>query len=258
MDDEIEFRLRGEGIKPGLVRSHELAEIIEAVESFVTAEVLAADDNINKDDIVVGLYQIADKSIGLKFKTTLATVAIPAFLNATSSLAKSDFDALAPQSLKPLRAVSAFARRHNCVAELKIPSVVDSLASITPETDVPEPARIVGNTEIVGKILRVGGKVPRAMIELIDGTVIYCDVAWEVARELGHRLYSQVILVGSAVWDARTVELQDFNIQSFKEFPKKDPLEVLGQLRSEVGSVFDHVGDVPSFVSRLRQNGELQ
>lgn len=258
MDDEIEFRLRGDGIKPGLVRSHEIAEILEAVESFVTSEVLAHDSTVSREDIVVGLYEIADESIGLRFRTTMAAVAIPAFLSATSAISKSEFDALAPQSLKPLKVVASFARRHNCFAELKLPRAVAPLALITPETNVPEPSRIAGNTEIVGKVLRIGGKVPRAMIELLDGTVIYCDVAWEVARELGHRLYSLVILVGSAAWDAGTIELQDFTIKSFKEFPRKDPLQVFQSLRTEVGGIFDEVEDVAAFVSRLRQNGEVQ
>lgn len=258
MEGEIEFRLIGEAIKPGLVRSHELAEILEAVEAFVAAEAMEANPELAKDELVVGLYEIADKSIGLRFKTNMAALVLPAFIGAAEAISVSNFDALSGPSLKPLQAVSAFAKRHNCRADIQLPGAEKPLASITPETVVPPPGRIIGSTELVGKVLRVGGKVPRAMIELLDGSVIYCDVALDIAKELGHRLYTIVIFQGMAAWDTRTIKLQDFSITGFQEFSQSSPLEVLGELRSSIGASFAHIEDVPAFVSELRRDGGLQ
>ena len=39
MEDELSIRLRGEGIMPGLVRSKEIAEILEAMEEMAAAVV---------------------------------------------------------------------------------------------------------------------------------------------------------------------------------------------------------------------------
>ncbi|MBB3063616.1 hypothetical protein [Microbulbifer rhizosphaerae] len=258
MDDEIEFRLIGEGIKPGSVRSHELAEILEAVETFASAEALEANPDLAKDELVVGLYHIADESIGLRFKTTMAAAVLPAFIAASQAIAESDFDALAPQSLKSLQTVAAFTKRHNCKADIQLPGSARPLASITAETLVPPPGQITGSTELVGKVLRVGGKVPRAMIEMLDGSVIYCDVALDVAKDLGHKLYSFVVLQGLAAWDTRSIKLQEFSITSFQEFKQEDPLTVLGQLRSNIGHAFSEVDDVPGFVEALRQGEVLQ
>jgi hypothetical protein len=258
MDDEIEFRLIGQDIKPGLVRSHELAEILEAVETFVTAEAMEANPELAKDELVVGLYQIADESVGLRFKTTMAAAVLPAFMGAAEAISASDFDALSAQSIKPLQTIAAFAKRHNCQADIQVPGAADPVASITPDTVVPPPGRIRGSTELVGRVLRVGGKVPRAMIELLDGSVIYCDVALDVAKELGYRLYTLVIFRGVAAWDTRSIKLQDFSITGFQEFPQRNPLEVLGELRTTIGKSFSDIEDVPAFVSELRQYGGLQ
>lgn len=258
MDDEIEFRLIGQGIKPGLVRSHELAEILEAVESFACAEALESNPSLKKDEVVVGLYHIADESIGLRFKTTMAAVVLPAFIAASQAVDNSDFEALAPQSLKSLQTVAAFAKRHNCQADIQLPGSARPLASITAETVVPPLGRISGSTELMGKVLRVGGKVPRAMIEMLDGSVIYCDVALDVAKELGHRLYALVVFQGLATWDTRTVTLQEFSITGFQEFKQENLLDVLNQLKSNIGHEFSGVKDVPGFVSALRQGEVLQ
>ncbi len=40
MDEEIQIRLKGKGIKPGLIRSKEIAEILESIEEMVVAETL--------------------------------------------------------------------------------------------------------------------------------------------------------------------------------------------------------------------------
>lgn len=258
MDSRIELRLTGEGIKPGTVRSQEIAELLEALEDLVTSQALLDNPQLNKDDIVVGLYEIADQSIGLRFKTTLASLVVPAFISATQAVAHDDFDSISPQSIKALQVVSAFTKRHHCLAEMKISERELPLATISPETIIPLPISIHGPTEVAGKVLRVGGKVPRAMIELLHGTVIYCDLPVELAKELGHRLYSTVIFHGMASWNSRTFELEEFSLSHIDEFPQRHPSEVMGELAQLIGSQFSPIRDVPEFVTNLRRDGEDQ
>lgn len=234
MTDAIEIRLRGEGIQPGLVRSGELAEILEAVEDFITAETLRRDPTVRREDIVVGLYEIADKSIGLRFKTSFAAIVLPAFAAASQALAQGDFSELSPQSFKPLQVLWNFSKRHDSVTEFKFADTDEPLATIEASTVLPQPAKIRGSTELVAKVLRVGGKVPRAMLEMPDGTVIYCNVEQELAIDLGHQLYTMATLTGDAVWDAGTFELEEFSITGFKGFPGNDPYEALTRLRDYI------------------------
>lgn len=253
MNEAIEIRLRGEGVKPGLIRSHELAEILSAVEDIVIAETVRRDPNAKRDDIVVGLYEIADESIGLKFKTTLAAIAIPAFVAASHSVSIGEFGQLSPLSLKPLQVIAGFAKRHDAIAEFKVGTSSVPIAEITPFTLIPQEPKIAGSTEICAKVLRVGGKVPKAMLELQDGTVIYCEIPVERAIELGRRLYETALFTGNAVWSAATFDLEEFTITGFREGPTEDPYETLIRIREYMNPALLYESSVLEIVSQLRR-----
>src|SRR5690554_2634513 len=116
MDEELKIRLRGKGIKPGLIRSKEIAEILESVEEMAVAEALKKNPDLLREDIIVGFYAIEDESIGLKFKTTFAAAVVSAFVSAVEAVERKDFDDLTPQSMNALKVVSSFSKRHSCDA----------------------------------------------------------------------------------------------------------------------------------------------
>ena len=245
MDDEIKIRLRGEGVKPGLIRSKEIAEILESVEEMAVSEALRNNPELHRDDIIIGVYAIDDASIGLRFKTTFSVAVISAFISAAEAIEKENFDYLSPQSMSSLKVLSNFSKRHNCDAIIGSGSKAE-LAIISPNTVIPSPSYIIGQTEILGKVIRVGGKTPKAMIELTDGSALY------IAKQLGHQLYSLAKFEGFAKWDSKTLELEEFRIHSVKNFPNDDPRLVLGQLSGMIGSTFSNITDVDAFVSSLR------
>jgi hypothetical protein len=254
MDEELKIRLRGEGIKPGLVRSKEIAEILESIEEMAVAEAIKQNPELNREDIIVGFYAIEDESIGLKFKTTFAAAVVAAFVSAVESVERKDFDSLTPQSMNSLKVVSSFSRRHSCDAIFGS-SENSEITIISPGTEIPSPSYIFGQTEILGKIIRVGGKNPKAMIELMDGSTLYCEVPEDIAKELGHKLYSLAKFEGTAKWESKTLELDEFKIHKVNEFPNADPAKILGELAGMVGSAFSGIKDVPDFVSHLRNDG---
>jgi hypothetical protein len=230
MSDTIEIRLTGEGIRPGLIRSHEIAEILAAVEDLVVAETIKRDPSAKKEDIIVGLYEIADESIGLRFKSSLASIAVPAFIGASQALAAGDFAELSPHSYGPLQVISTFAKRHHGAAEFKVDGVKQPLATIDEATALPQVVRIRGSTELTARIQRVGGKVPRAALEMLDGALIYCDVTQSLAMELGPELYKLATFTGNAVWNATTLELEEFTVTGFERVPEQQPYEALSQV----------------------------
>lgn len=258
VDEAIEIRLRGAGMKPGLVRSHEIAEILAAIEDMVIAESLKREPSLRKEDIVVGLYEVVDESLGLHFKSSIAAIAIPAFVAFSQAMASNNYEAISQQSLKPLHIISGFVKRHEAVAELKISGTASPLAIITPNTLIPQGSKIAGATEIAAKILRVGGKVPKAMLELQDGSVIYCEIPVGLAIQLGHRLYETAIFTGNATWNSLTLEIEEFSINGLAEYPKQKPMETLEQLRSFVGNNLKESRDVNALVTFLRRTGETE
>lgn len=253
MEDSIEIRLRGEGIRPGFVRSHELAEILEAVEALVIAESIRREPGLSKDEIIVGLYEIADESIGLRFRSTVAAVALPAFIAASSALASGSFEGLSSQSLKSFQVLSNFAKRHGAVAELKIKGDEQPIAEISADTVIPKETKISGLTEVFAKVLRVGGKVPKAMIELSNGGILYCDVPVDVAIKLGHRLYKRVIFSGLATWNAETLDIEEFSITDFDEFLGHGAAETLAKVSDYVTDAVLKNSDVESLVAFFRR-----
>lgn len=257
MSEFLEIRLKGDGIKPGLIRSHEIAEILESFETFVVNETIKRNPSIKREDIIVGVYEIADKSIGLRFKTTIATLVIPAFTQAAVAISDGNFEKLSPKSLDSLQKISSFTKKHNATTELNLVNANKKLAEITKDTIIPKPIKISGLTEISAKILRVGGKLPKAMLELHDGNIIYCGIPENLAKDLGRKLYEVVIFSGLAVWDAETITIEDFTITEFKDAPKEDPLVALRKIRDLVGSTFDEIPNVIEYVNNIRREDEI-
>lgn len=253
MGEEIKIRLRGKGVKPGLIRSKEIAEILVAVEDMAIAEALNHSLELNKDDIIIGVYAIEDESIGLKFKTTFASIVVTAFILAAEAAERQEFEYLTPQSLNSLKLLSGFAKKHSCDAIIGSDSD-NEITIISPDTIIPSPSYIFGQTEIIGKVIRVGGKSPKAMIQLTDGSTLYCDVPEDIAKQLGHQLYSLAKFEGFAKWESKTLELIEFKINNVKEFPNIDPSKLFSELSDMLGNQFSLISDVDEFVSSLRND----
>ena len=256
MDDIISIRLEGNGVSPGFIRSREIAEIIEGVEDMIIAEVIKADPKCTRDEIIVGIYKIENKSIGLAFKTTVASLAIPAFIGVTNAISHEGYEHLTPQALKSLRTISRFTKKHYCNAIFAVNDGA-SLAVLRPSIDIPEDIVIEGRSEIIGKVLRVGGKTPKALIETTDGSLVYCDVGKEEAKSMGHMLYSLARFTGKCTWNTRTKKLIDLHIDSVEQFADCEIASSLQKLALLAGACFSAIEDVPSYVSKLRREDIL-
>jgi len=256
MDDTISVRLDGNGVSPGLIRSKEIAEIIEGVEDMIIAEVIKADPECTRDEIIVGIYKIENKSIGLAFRTTVASLAIPAFIGVTNAIRHEDYEPLTPQAVKSLRTISRFTKKHNCDAIFAV-NDGEKLAVLKPSIDIPEDIVIEGRSEIIGKVLRVGGKTPKALIETTDGSLVYCDVGKEEAKNMGHMLYSLARFTGKCTWNNRTKKLIDLHIDSVEQFADCEIAISLQKLALLTGPYFAAIEDVPTYVSMLRREDIL-
>ena len=63
----FQLRFTGGGVKPDAVPARELAELIIAAEEAIASVALQRNPALNPDEIVVGLVQIEEKSLGLSF-----------------------------------------------------------------------------------------------------------------------------------------------------------------------------------------------
>lgn len=249
----VELRIIGAGLEPGLVRSREIGELLEALEDSVASVVAQLNVGITKEAVIVGITSIASGSISLQFDSPQRNAVFDGFLRVSEAVATSRFKSLPNSSRRSLAKVSAFARRHDCRAEFRVAKEREPLAIIDPSTQVAEPELVFGETTLYGKVIRVGGRTPRVMIETSDGASVYCDSSPTVAKELAPKLYERVRLIGRAGWDPDDWSLVEFRIHDAEPGPDLDPASVLEQLSVAIGGYFAEVGDPETFVRRLRQ-----
>jgi hypothetical protein len=253
----IEIRFTGNGISPGQVRSKEIAEIIEAVEEMIASKVVADNVELRKDVVIVGLAEIKNESLGFQFVLpSLAELSLLAFQEITESVSTGHFNSLPRDTIKPLKKVFNFARKYNCNAEMyERNGDRRLLATITPNTELPEVTSISGETILYGEITRVGGadsRNPRIQFKTIDGELIYCKTSKALAEVAGTRLYQQVGLIGTAEWNAETFEVEGFFVDQISEYNHSSSLESFRALSEQFGSAFNSIEDVNRFVELAR------
>ena len=93
------------------------------------------------------------------------------------------------------------------------------------------------------------------MVETLDGLTVYCDIPTEkLAKEVGEFLYSWVKLKGTAKWDAKTLELEEFKIQEVDEYRRGNISQAFSELSLITKEYYSNISDVEKYVAKLRDN----
>lgn len=248
-DKILNIRFVGEGFKPGAIKSKELGEIIGLIEDIIASTVVSQSPDITKDQISVGLLNVVDKSLGLEFLANLQELTIPAFLLVTEAIQTNNYTNLPLKSVKGLRKVWNFTKNRNGEAQFSmINGTTQTLATITPKTEIPLPPLIQGHTVLYGEITRAGGKEPHIQFASMGGGLIHCTTSRELAIEAGKILYRQVGLEGIATWNAETRKIEEFNatqIIYYEPIPLKEAF-------SEMSPFLESLEDIGQFLQTVR------
>lgn len=251
----MEIRFTGENILPETIRARDLADVLSNVEESLTAIILKENANIDIDDIVIGLVNIEEGSAKLRFKSSLQVAALSAFTLISSAISTGDYAKLPYSTIKSVKSISEFTKKRNCIAEFRTQvENIEPLASLTPQTEIniPEVYQISGETIIYGKVMRVGGVTPKAVVRLSDKQTVYCDVKADIAKDIGHRLYSWVGLYGMAKWNTDDYSLESFTIEKITEYEDAPISKGISELSSVVGGYLKDKVDVIKLISELR------
>ena len=255
--NSIEIRLKGDGMTPGLVRSRDLAQLIEAVEDMIAAEVAASHDDIKKEQIVIGLSDVVPGSVTLAFASSTEELTAPALERIAHSVETNDFYALPEDSIKSLKVLSKFSQAKNCTAEIYAVNGSEKLlTAITPETRIQDYEPIRGETIIYGVVTRVGGaneESPTIQIRTIEGRLLYCTANRKNAKIAAQCLYQQIGLMGIAEWDIKTYEIKAFTVTEISNYEATPLSEAVESISQSYGEYFDAIDDVDSFVRELRE-----
>jgi hypothetical protein len=259
MDEKkIEINIKGEGVTPGNIRARDLADLLVSSEEMFASVILSQQPNITRDEIVIGLVGIYSGTVRLEFAPQSAEVTFAAADRIAQAFTENNLRSLPLASLENMKTITSFAKKRNCDIEFTSRNGQSiSLMTFHPETIIDLPPDIHGETVIYGKLVRIGGRDPTAMIELTDNEQITCDILdQEVAKTLAPRLYNWIGLKGEAKWNSGDFSLQSFRITGITEYEDSSILETFRELRDLIGEYFKDIEDPDDYVRKLRSGDD--
>lgn len=253
---KIEINLTGEGIRPGSIRSKDIAQVITSVEDMIAAMLAHDNPNINKDDVIIGLSSISRGSLALGFDTPLSGLATVAYERIIDAINREIFDRLPSAAISAIEELAKVSRRCNTEIELQSKDETTHLiAIITPETRVTPATYITEKTVLYGEVSRVGGDEPKVRIKFIDGTALSCPISKQLALQLASRLYDIVAMRGVAKWRVSDLILEEFTIEQILPYCHQSARKSFTALRElGIGKYFNDITDVPDYIRKLRSD----
>jgi len=251
------IRLTGEGVRPHLIPASDLAQLLVAAEQAVLA-IAAREHPDQADELIVGLSQVQDQSIGFAFASNHPQIAQSAYTELVTATTNRLFRSLPGRSLEGLRTLTGFSHQHHGRTQFWNGGGDHPLLDLPPDfaIEVPAPEYQRGETVIYGKIERVGGVRPRVRIRVSDREIVYGDITEEQSRELGSRLYSQAALRGQATWDGQDGSVVYFRVEEILHYERGKVSSAFEELRRAAQGAYDGVEDVELFALRVRE-GDL-
>lgn len=253
--ETIQFRFTGGDVAPSNVRASDVADLVKAADMFVSATVAAAHDEMRQEDVIVGITEIRDTSLGLIFTPALPRIVLPVFERAATAVQRGDFYQLPEEARDAVRKVATFARKNRCRAELRIGDQGVILATIDETVVVPIAPRIAVQTTFYGRVINAGGRnPPNVHVETLDRQqIIICKGDLSQIKTLASRLYTVVGLSGTARCDVDTLAISDFEITEILPYEETSIEDALSDLAALAAPYFEGV-DADAYVRSLRDD----
>ena len=160
---------------------------------------------------------------------------------------------------KSIQHINVLLREDNASAILMEKGGAVVIAFPGRSTPLAEEAIVHETGELIGSVIRVGGKdetVP-LLIQDTDGTTYNCTTTRTIARELAHHLFGDLVRVqGVGKWHrtaGSTWELESFKVKSWEPMDQSNLVDVVAALRSVEGSQWNSFDDPHAELQKLRQ-----
>jgi hypothetical protein len=254
MVDILEIHFSGENISPENIRIGEIAVILEAVENVLLSVVSKKHAGLSKEHLTIGLHSINSGSLGLQFTSKFPEVVNPAFEQVAISIKSRKPESIPFESHGHFEKIISFVKKHQAQADfIVVNGKSKTLATLTPEFELPKPGYITGQTTIYGKIVRVGGVDPKVEVKTISEQTLYCPFEVELASQLGARLYQLVGLNGEARWNTHSLEIIDFRVTEISDYQETSIVDAFQSLSEVTGDYYADIDDVNAYITELRR-----
>jgi hypothetical protein len=155
--------------------------------------------------------------------------------------------------------INAMLREDNASATLRVKGGALIVNFPGCKTPLAEEAIVHEAGELIGSVIRVGGKdetVP-LFLQDPDGTTYLCNTNRTIARELAHHLFGDLVRVqGMGKWrrtPERTWELDEFKVRSWEPIEQAPLEQVVKALREVEGSQWNTFADPQAELKKLRE-----
>jgi hypothetical protein len=160
--------------------------------------------------------------------------------------------ASAPEdAIKSVQHINAMLRDDNASATLRIKGGAQVVQFPGCKTPLAEEAVVHETGELIGSVIKVGGKddtVP-LLLQDTDGSTLPCTTTRAIARELAHHLFGDLVRVqGTGKW-----KLDDFRIKSWEAISQTPLVDELNALRAIEGSLWNTLADPQAELKKLRK-----
>lgn len=256
----LEIHITGDGAIPGNVRAKDLAEILGAMEEMLADYVVRNNPEVKLDDVYLGLKKIEHGSIGLLFIPTVPHLIYPAWQEISSSIENGTVSQLPKKTRECIGRLRKVVSKRNYNAEVSVKNGGEEhRADINSGLEIPDAQPLRGETTIYGQIVRVGGKEPKVVVEMIDNSLIYCKaINTRIVKEAGTRLYTEAGLFGIAEWDVDIIKIEDFTIIDFTDYEETPVYDGFQSLSEDFAADYETVSNPTQFVADLRGDREFE
>ena len=208
-----------------------------------------------EEEILVGLAEIQDQSIGLAFASNDKATVLHSYQELLSALSNRVFRSLPAQTLDGLRTLTEFSRQRRCTTQFWNGTQAGPVLELDSDfvLDLPRPEYVRGETTLYGKVERVGGVRPRVKLRLSTREVMYGDISEDQARELGKRMYLPAGLRGQATWDPQDGSVVYFRVEEILPYVGGGVRAGFDELNTATRGAYNQVEDVDQLALRIRE-----
>jgi hypothetical protein len=249
----LELRFAGD-TDPSDFRAKDVARALRNFEDLVLETLRETEDDIDLDDVVVGLVEVHRGSNGLRFRSSYMSRALAAFAALGAAVQEKQYEDLTDTQRDALRGIQSVGEKYNSPTQLRSgeDSEEELLGVLETDDVIPEAETVKGHTTVYGTVERVGGKTkPKVHVRIGEGEKIIVEVGEERARDLAGHLYDDVYLEGEAVWLMESGKIESFELEKIIESDTGGLSEGLNKLSEVVGEDYDNVDPI-EFTRRIR------
>lgn len=258
----MELRFTHLDRNPENIRSRDVAKAIAAFEEAV-AIVAAREPGSNLDPYTtaVGLVGARVASLDLQFQSPYPEAISRAYRLVAGAIASERFGDIPTPALRKLKSVRAFIRKVSGHAEFweVFDDQATQLATMTPSIVIEVPLDALrGVTTLYGRVVRVGGEKKQTVsLRLLDNSLLLVDAASEeLAKQIAHRLYSRVGLIGTATYDPVSLSMLEFTANELSEYSETPLEDAFQSLREVLGPYIDAIDDIEAYFSDIRGDSD--